>query len=1011
MVADEFSFGRMLAYLRDDIRGLAQKELAARMCKDWEQRFATDPDPPQCPTANAMRTAISHAENNIRRLDGPKREVAAAVLQVPPLWFDNPAPNWPMFLKDLGDWLESQRANSVPRPISSPTVEVKVTPKFSPMLTALPAVHDRAVFKHKLQRLKDISQFVFGTSGPNVLLVSGPSGIGKSTLIHKWCQKEYNRIKDRGVLAIDCSSKGGESIANELAQYLHDSGIPQVSANLSEIIARHPFVLILDAIEGLRRDDISGDPLSATLAIEPILARAFRLSANLKIILTYAPGLNANQLQFLNEIKVMAGNARFTELELDGLQPEDAADFMQLSGLSSSREVLRQVAIELEGNPTLLSAFIATSKSGAELHDSQSDEPISARVQTLSLFGGRLMAGASTPSKQDLFQKLVMQLKEASPEAFLGVAALASSHDGLTDVEIRALLISLQKNSEFLAKAAIGELNSKKLSRLEFLGGPVSHLIQSNAHFRRSKRGAKLADDSTTRQYKKSFHALARIEIANILSKILPVVAQLELHSEMAQLQFSMLRPSTDPNYVPNSPDIERYHAALFHLIRIYDLTEVGPRLRRKNVENVTELSLEVAPARVALLDPAVFLDRVFKEVMMRKLGDEPRVIGRQLGHFERKLAMLSLFFESGSPASEGRLQPKQGLSPESLRALFLETAIVANYAGKLNIAHRAVANLIPLYAGTKFPKTTELRRTIDQSFNATDNAARRALRSLAGDVDSLTALLNVSATTYLREGHVEYALGLLDKRCDEVWMLFEVVADVLRNRERSLSAVQWSLKNYLSGMLLGFRRIAAKLGQARLYSGDLIGARAAFDRALEIEKFRSDVAKLRGETGRAYCRFLASAKEGEWQQKIASIIGDNLDHARNQKRSYEVIEWLIEQAHFESHYGDSSAARASLDEIGRLVDQEDIGLSYSAQKEIEIEEFRVRTLLGDPPSVQRLLASLESCRASSHVILTFEVLFMLANSAESINERTRWIREADELKRRATYRPQRDIS
>lgn len=997
---DTFTFGRMLEHLRTEVRRLSQAELAERMCAELNERNRRLPNPPKSITTNAMRTSMSMAEQNKRRLDGPRSEVAAHVLRVPAIWFDNPAPTWTAFLTNLDAWLQQQLAETVQwRTPREPPV-VTEPPRFFHKISSLPKAPDHAVFRQKALAYQELNQTVFGATGSAVYCLKGPLGIGKSTLLHNWCVRESHRLKDRGVLAIHCVDKTGDDLREEFIDYYKNCGIRDPASYLPDLLSNFPLVLVLDAIERFDRGDISGVNLSPQLLLEPILGPAFDRSANLKVVVTYSPEAVAGTPELLGFLRSLAGDTRYHEVELGGLHPDDGAEFLSKSGLNVSKEILRQLSEDVEGNPALLAAFIASA--------SRSGEPVAERVQHLSLFGKEAIAPNEPTVRTELFRELIVRVRNHSPEAFTALLLLTACHDGLEPDQLQHLVSKLLADAEFLEACKLERGGAG--TRMDILGGPLAGLIRITPRVKNPGAVAAVKGKGK-RPVVKSLHALARLEIDNLLPKFAEPVGRIIVHAAVVDHLFRLVPGQTDETYVPNTVDIERYHNILHHLTNMYDISasagadksvtqtaNKSGRIAQKPGEKSDEHFSTTAVQK----DPDLFLERVFSDVMMLHLGNESRVIGRQLGHFERKLAMLGLFYERTDAPGNSRLSVKSGLGQNSKRALFYETAVVANYTGRLTIAHKAVREAIETSSRNGLPSARQLKAAVESSLRGGKHS--EALPLLTADLNNFTALLNVSATTYCREGHIDVAHRLLDRPFASAIKLIDDVRTLVTSTASGATTAPRRVRSNLQGILLGLRRIASKLGQVLTYKNDLAAASAAYDAAMALEALRSGMRILRGETGRAYCRFLLASHDDLKRAEVSQLINNNITHSKALRRNYELVEWLIELVHFECRYGSTADAQIVLAEIDELTTVRGVGLSFSAQKELEIERCRVDITIGDRPRSDRLKVGLRSCQLSGHELLACDTQLLLSLSERSRDLQVFWQREAEEIMKRTGY-------
>lgn len=132
--------------------------------------------------------------------------------------------------------------------------------------------------------------------------------------------------------------------------------------------------------------------------------------------MTHSPESVSGVPHLLEFLSGLAGEARYREVELPGLHPDDAAEFLSKSGLDASREILRKCSQEVEGNPALLSAFIASVL--------RSEGPVAERVQHLSLFEKEVVAPNSPTTRTEVFRELIVRSRAHSPEAFITLLIL-----------------------------------------------------------------------------------------------------------------------------------------------------------------------------------------------------------------------------------------------------------------------------------------------------------------------------------------------------------------------------------------------------------------------------------------------------------------------------------------------------------------------------------------------------------------------------------------------------------
>ena len=492
------------------------------------------------------------------------------------------------------------------------------------------------------------------------------------------------------------------------------------------------------------------------------------------------------------------------------------------------------------------------------------------------------------------------------------------------------------------------------------------------------------------------------------------------LHHVYSVLYAFRVPDGGNPGYTPRVHDAENYHNLIFHLhslCRNSELLNSSDELPRLLAYEILDDDPKRSPSKIALecrdgslsavsacADAGKFLNVVFADVMRRTLASEQNVVSRQLGNFERKLAMLSLFVDCRDWSTAREIRAIPHLTEHNKKVALKEIAACANYCGKLAISHAVAGELV------KFQN--EARRAWDHPETMIEGVlrteGRQARGLLVAPVNDFGEFLVVTATTYIREGRLEVAERWLAREFAPLQEYWGSDPQRLPSRREMRS----ELRADLNGVLVAQRRVAAKFAQVCACLGRVDAAIGAFHIAEIIEAQRDqDLSPHRGETGRSFVRlhYAFMGHQNNVRARILRVLEENLRHCESLRRYYEVIEWEIERARVSMRFSDLDQCADALANIERFSNEHDLSVSYVALREIEILKYRLCNTTGNGREVriQDLQSLSASLRANNHRILLIEALNVIASGPYDGRSRQSAVHEIKELVAETMVAPQ----
>jgi hypothetical protein len=979
---------------------MSQADFAKALYDHWSKVRKRDPSFPASSTEKALRTAISKVEREKMRFDAPTRQIAAEVLKIPRIWMDNPAPSWTVFLRDLTLYLEKQRLEDVPKEEGLPQA-APFNPTFSFQISALPVTTERQVFTQRLPQLKDITSAALQGPGARLIVIRGPTGTGKSTLVHKWLQINKDAIRGRPICAIQCAGKSGDNVVKELVSYFESAGLSATPDNLGKLICTYEPLLVLDNVEQFAHAPLPHHAISPTV-IAQHFREAFGADRNFCVIATWSDDISPSTFapSPIPELESLAGSERTHEFNVDNLRTEDAIKFLSKCGLEGSEETYRRIVNHLTSNPTLLEMFIGSYKAASTNRTKHLD--------SVSLTPNSILSIEPNAGRKSTFQRLLQTIKQQNHHDFLLLQVLAFAHAPLDTSAIERIILKLDPSPQ---------VNHGSKGFLAGLSRFSPMLLTSASTQTRNAHGATRSNSRGHSTQRKSLNELAKRTLRDILVDDLGPELEIGVHIAFAE-HFASIVPSdqSSTNYEPNYTDIDHFHGLIHHLVQIYKLvrkieaptkpnTTIQSRPTLTNPHaSVSELTEREGPLSLtsAQHNPNRFLNAIFENLMLRKIGGEDFVVTRQLGDFEKKLKMLTLFLDDVALTSHGDVQPIAELSDRNKRTLLIDVAISANYCGNLELAHRALTRVAPSYSTVSLPTANDIVNAMQQASDTKGQPAQESLRELSSRIDDLSSYLNLIATVHSREGRLRFARDTLASRYQATRAVAEAIVPMVG--ALTLTAKQ---QRYRRIAIRGLRRICAKFGQVASYLGDITTAKEAFSLAQALDgSLLGTNAVLRGDTGRAYVRLLLATDPVNKKDATTAIVADNLEHAARMKRYYERVEWLVERARMHRITGNFGAAEASLKEISEIVDRDRTGLSFAVQKEIELESIRISMAQGHSVRRREVEALLQSCHRANHRLLVCDLLNISKAIAETPSERAHCQSQLQQALDETGYKP-----
>jgi len=387
------------------------------------------------------------------------------------------------------------------------------------------------------------------------------------------------------------------------------------------------------------------------------------------------------------------------------------------------------------------------------------------------------------------------------------------------------------------------------------------------------------------------------------------------------------------------------------------------------NIKHALDAPVPVDRAPVPWFDPTSLIEFAYRDILLKGLSDERHVITRQLGDYEQKLAIMSMFLMD--PTEKNSLvQPKAQLSTESRAQLITDVSICALRSGRLSLAARAAA----AHAGEPFIELASdhwgaLSRSMADETQCGLAAAEQTLQRRS-------EVLNTYATVLIRQGKLAGAQELLEADIAALTASLPAMR-VGMSRDHPLRLIGRPRTQLVVGVIAA-RRIMAKAAQVAFLQGARQRSAEMFGIALSIEGLRANPV-LRGETGRTYCRVILDGQDGP--EKAAEIIRNNLKFCIELERYYEVLEWRIEEMCHARVAEDRDAWTSAVGQAESLVKSRRIVLSIFAYWDLELEKIRGAILFGIQARnhIRILESGIENLKDSGHRLLQCDSWLLLA--------------------------------
>lgn len=992
----KFTRGDALRFIRKIHRNLDQGELAGQARRLWlEVKSKENLDQP--PTEESLRMAISRAEKSNKQLAMLTKRFVCEVLRIDQYFIEHHYPGEKELLDELTAWEAKKRRDeifgtAVAEPVGSasklkrPPIDIEELAKST----------DDMYFTQRGPVARALDEHVIAYGETVVLHVHGTTGSGKSTFLHHWFHSNKGSLHNRPVLAINLENKTGDYINQRIEKYLARFSSEAFENVLDGIMTFERPVIVLDSIESFDLGSAVGSTHSQQIAISDLIRNATRPDRTASIILVSASDKASGAQELIDDLKVAAGPS-WHEVKFEGLAMRDALSFLADKKLSRSEEELRSVVEFLGSNAALINAYATVKdedsfslldRSSAERM--RSDDRVKDRVEDLaSIF--------------DI-------LRKEQPYDYVVFVILACSHEGMIVDDIGTIYQTLLEcgwpwTDEIAISASEGrEIQRTVLKRCS--EGELSHFVRSSA----SSTFVRRVPDGVAKQkhgMHRNLHYLAREAIQISFGKHLTFTAIAFVHYMGAILIAGRTPSGREQGYKPYVTDIEHFHALIFHLVSMFDLLrradpgsfsfQPGASLEVLNAKArdqklAAQLTLGSLSFESAKRFPKEFLDSLYGDIMRKTLSREEYSTSRQLGHYERKLVMLSLFLVDRDHSSSKDLEVREGLSEPNKKAILLDIVVCANHCGKLSIAHDAARSLARMLGESRH-FLRDFRSVVDIMAFGKDSEVRD--RNIL--LNEYSNLMVAISTTYFREGEVRTAFEILDQQIggalDEIGRtgLSSIAASDLARQRRS----------NMSGILVSYRRIIAKYGQVCSALGRVAEAEAAYAvaEALEQQRLPGDVAH-RGESGRNYVRMLATYRRDreDTEEKIRSVVDANIQFSTKKNRYHEIIEWYVERSWLALATNRAAEIKESLESITKLTNDHSLNVSYVALREIELLSLILDHKANDRINKKSIDALVQTLRRSGHKLLLLEALRYRRSIDPREAETSELQKEIDEL-------------
>lgn len=951
-MTETLRLGQLVSHLRKTRALMAQPALAAEIRRIW-LKYLEDPElkfGKNAPLFETIRTALSEIENEKRKLRFPYTKLLAEVFEIPENIFSVP----PKSFQSLNDRLEAydnKRLNSKADNVISSEKSLPKRRFFSPQ--GLPRLNPGAVFNSRDDLVERLNQALSGAGSKSVILLKGSSGVGKSSLMRRWFERHSNTKKFAG-FCIPCADKTGESILGELAANLRELGHPCGDLNeIEETLHKEGLIVVLDGLGPRMGGKLDFVASQRTHLIQFLIDFSSRQS-NAKIVLVYASDLpNAGDLP--SALSAAIG-ARILTLDVPPLNKSDGAQYLRNLNIVAGSPILERISYSLGGNPTDIFAF------SQSIPSSKRSEP--EYIERISFAIADVDRDDDEDKILQIFNDYVKKLLDDEPYQGLLLLVLASVRESILldtcDIIINTIANAPRLRPHFLgsatpihasllAKSTIGNLLRQSSGRVEL-------------HARPRRLIARLVDRYISAELRALIHLMA----ARVLWIGLPRSPETKLSSG-------------GQKYKPQETDVTALHDLIFHLMEIYEIFSAPEEQSRNtkssmNVLHALELPVPVDRSSVPWFDPAALIEFAYNDVLLKGLSDERHVITRQLGDYEQKLSIMSMFLAEPTDGAS-LVNPKPQLSIKSQRQLTTDVSICALRSGRLSLAARAAgAHASQAFLDLAGDQWGALERAVldDTHAGLSDAAQNLQLRS---------EILSTYATVLVRQGRLAGAQALLDGDVAALTASRPTIK-VGMSREHPTRLIGRP-REHLVGCVIAARRIVAKAAQIAFLQGDQKRSFEMFEKALEIEGWRTSPV-LRGETGRTYCRAILG--NAQMLNTAGIIIQDNLEFCKGLERYYEVLEWRIEEMCQARVANDQGAWVAAVSEAESLVKSRRIGLSFFAYWDLELEKIRGSTVFGSRARnhIRILESGISNLQDSGHRLLQCDSWLLLAEIDES---------------------------
>lgn len=965
-----FTRGQALRYIRKEIRNYEQKEVAELAHKLWIQRRRESEEVPPPNTLDSIRIAISRAESSDRALGIHVKRFVCEVLKVDQYFIEHFYTGEKELLEELTAWEAKKRKDEIfgKGPSERPPASAKL--KRPPLdIDELARSSEDMSFAQRGPMGRALDEYAISSNETIVLHVYGTTGSGKSTYLHYWLQSKKAELQSRPVIAINLENKSGDQVHTRIEQYLsrytaHDSG-----SAYDRILLQGRPIIVLDSIERFDTTSAIGAPHSQEIAISDLIRAAMRPDYSAFIILVSADDNMAEIADAIAILKTTAG-AAWREIPFAGISMRDALKFLENKKVCRSDEERRSVVGHLHHNAALINAYAIVK---TEDNFSLIDQPLNEKLRSENQVRVRIEGLA------EIFDVL----RQEKPYEYLVFAILASSHEGLSVDDVgtvsQALIECGWPWSDAIKVDPTANRDALRAAMKQCSEGALSHQIRfstSPTSVRRVPEGAMKPRQEMFR----TLHYLAKEAIQVTIRKSLPPHAVAFLHFAIAVVLSTRTPSGREHGYTPFVADIEYFHALIFHLLSMHDLQQGATG--RPPTTIATALAAPISNARDPKLATQVlrgtlslessrgaretFLNSLYSDIMRKTLFREEHSTSRQLGHYERKLAMLSLFLTDRGTVTDADLEPRTELNAVNQRALLLDIVVCANHCGKLSIAHAAARTLTRKLESVRY-SLREFTQVISDAYSSKDD---RQIRELNSALNEHSNYLVAISTTYFRQGDLQTAYHLLEReisgiveQADKQGVVFPATPELGRDR-----------RDYIWGILVSYRRLVAKYGQICSAIGKKERAEAAYRVAARFELQRSPTAvPHRGESGRNYIRMLTTY--GLETDKARDLLEANIKFSSDRQRFHEIIEWYVERAWLALLEKRAHEIADSLETITNLTNEHQLQVSYTALREIELLSLILQQRMGERTNRRDLDVLIQTLRRSGHKLLLLEAL------------------------------------